>query len=493
MQGLHFPWMELTILLPLLGALLLQFSVSTDKALKTATIISALTFVCSCAELLDFLATGAYEAYDDLPWIGWLINKQVFVVDELSEFLLPLGSLIYLVTILSTLRTKAPRFSLKYTLISEAIMLGIFSCRSSWILVVLLILSVIPVYLELKQRKRCTRVYTIHMGVFIVLLVVGFWWLQHVDITTSAAIIPGALLTGAALLRSGICPFHLWITDLFEKASFGTAILASTPLIGAYAAMRLVLPIAPSWALQSIAILSLVTAVYAAGMGLVQREARRMFCFILLSQSSLVLVGLELVRPIGLTGALCLWLSVGLSLTGFGIVLRCVEARLSRVSLIVYHGLYRQMPMLATFFLLTGLASIGFPFTAGFVGMELLVEGAVDVYPQVGTLVVITAALNGISILSAYFHIFTGRESHQAVPMNARTSEKIAVWSISVLLLVGGIVPQPLVASRYHAAKVLASDRQSNPLTDDEEVVVEPSEHSELGSEGTKQESHNEH
>ena len=102
------------------------------------------------------------------------------------------------------------------------------------------------------------------------------------------------------------------MTDLFEKATFGTALLFVTPITGAYAVMRLVLPIAPDWALQSIAIVSLITAVYAAAMALVQHEARRFFCYLFLSNSSLVLVGLELVTPVGLTGALCVWLSVGI-------------------------------------------------------------------------------------------------------------------------------------------------------------------------------------
>jgi NADH-quinone oxidoreductase subunit M len=189
-----------------------------------------------------------------------------------------------------------------------------------------------------------------------------------------------------------------------------------------------------------------------------------MFCYLLLSQSSLVLVGLELVTPIGLTGALCLWLSVGLSLTGFGITLRCIEARISRVSLADFHGLYSQMPLLGGFFLLTGLASIGFPATVGFIGMELLIEGAVDVYPLVGTMVVIAAALCGIAVLMAYFRIFTGRSLRTRVPMSARTSEKIAVLILSVLILGGGLYPQPGIASRYHAAMELTRLRQANPL-----------------------------
>ncbi|QDS86425.1 NAD(P)H-quinone oxidoreductase chain 4 1 [Rosistilla ulvae] len=466
MPELHFPWIEVSILVPLFGALWIHLLGNRESVLQHAIAICGVTLALTVGELVDFVSIGSFEAHDHWLFLDWLFQRDIFVVDELSAFQLPLAALIFLVTVMSTLRTKAPRFSLKLTLISESLVLATFSCRSSWTLIALLIAATIPPYLELRSRQRCTRIYVLHMAVFALLLVVGFAWLSHSDGSSTQALIAGALLTAAALLRSGIFPLHLWMTDLFEKATFGTAILFTTPLVGAYAVMRLVLPMAPSWALQSIAVLSLVTAVYGGAMALVQREARRMFCYLLLSQSSLVLVGLELVTPIGLTGALCMWLSVGLSLTGFGITLRCIEARISRVSLVDYHGLARQMPMLSGFFLLTGLASIGFPATVGFVGMELLIEGAVDVYPLVGTMVVIAAALCGITVLMAYFRVFTGHHNRTLVPMHARPAERVAVLILTLLILGGGLVPQPGVASRYHAAEALTRQRQTNPMTE---------------------------
>ncbi|QDV10630.1 NAD(P)H-quinone oxidoreductase chain 4 1 [Rosistilla oblonga] len=466
MPELHFPWIEVSILVPLFGALWIHLLGNRESVLQHAIAICGVTLALTVGELVDFVSIGSFEAHDHWLFLDWLFQRDIFVVDELSAFQLPLAALIFLVTVMSTLRTKAPRFSLKLTLISESLVLATFSCRSSWTLIALLIAATIPPYLELRSRQRCTRIYVLHMAVFALLLVVGFAWLNHAGGSSSQALIAGALLTAAALLRSGIFPLHLWMTDLFEKATFGTAILFTTPLVGAYAVMRLVLPMAPSWALQSIAVLSLVTAVYGGAMALVQREARRMFCYLLLSQSSLVLVGLELVTPIGLTGALCMWLSVGLSLTGFGITLRCIEARISRVSLADYHGLARQMPMLSGFFLLTGLASIGFPATVGFVGMELLIEGAVDVYPLVGTMVVIAAALCGITVLMAYFRVFTGHHNRTLVPMHARPAERVAVLILTLLILGGGLVPQPGVASRYHAAEALTRQRQTNPMTE---------------------------
>lgn len=470
MPELHFPWIEISILVPLLGAVWLHAMGDRESVVRHAIVICALTFALTVGELMDFVSIGAFEAHDHWPFLNWLfsgtfLGGDFFVVDELSAFQLPLAALIFLVTVMSTLRTKLPRFPLKLVLISETLVLATFSCRASWALIVLLIAAIVPPWLELKSRGRCTRVYVLHMLVFAVLLIIGYAWLNVVDVHSMGVLFPGALLTAAALLRSGIFPLHLWMTDLFEKATFGTAIVFTTPLVGAYAVMRLVLPIAPTWALQSIAVLSLVTAVYAGGMAVIQCEARRMFCYLLLCQSSLILVGLELVTPIGLTGGLCLWLSVGLSLTGFGITLRCIEARISRVSLIDFHGLYRQMPMLAGFFLLTGLASIGFPATIGFVGMELLIEGVVDFYPMVGTMVVIAAALCGITVLRAYFRIFTGHQSDVLVMMRARPMERAAVLALTLLILGGGLFPQPGVASRYHAAKALTEQRHQNHVS----------------------------
>jgi NADH-quinone oxidoreductase subunit M len=197
-------------------------------------------------------------------------------------------------------------------------------------------------------------------------------------------------------------------------------------------------------------------------MALVQREVRRFFCFLFLSHSSLALVGLEIATPIGLTGGLCVWLSVGLSLAGFGLTLRALESRTGRLSLADYHGLYEKMPRLAAFFLLTGLASIGFPGTIGFVATELLVDGAVSVSPLVGMLVVCAAALNGIAVLHAYFRLFTGTVHPSSISLKSPLSEQLAILTLSVLLLGGGLIPQPGVASRFRAASDIIAQRKTS-------------------------------
>jgi NADH-quinone oxidoreductase subunit M len=169
----------------------------------------------------------------------------------------------------------------------------------------------------------------------------------------------------------------------------------------------------------------------------------------------MVLVGMELVTPIGLTGALCVWLSVGLSLLGFGLVLRALEARRGRLFLRDFQGLYDHTPTLAVCFALTGLASVGFPGTIGFVGMELLVDGAVEAYPYIGATVVVAAALNGIAIVQVFFRLFTGTRHVSSVSLGIGRREQIAVLCTAALMVIGGLVPQPGVATRYRAAMEL--------------------------------------
>ncbi len=263
----------------------------------------------------------------------------------------------------------------------------------------------------------------------------------------------------AVLVRCGTVPAHCWVTDWFEHSSFGIALLFVVPLSGVYAAIRLVLPIAPDWILRSIGILSLFTAVYASGMAVIQREERRFFAYLFISYASLVLVGLEVHTELSLCASLCLWFSAILSLGGFGLTLRAVESRFGRLSLADYLGLYEHSPTLAVFFLLTGLATVGFPGTVGFISAELLVDSVVEVNLYAGIGVLIASALSGIAVLRAYLLLFTGGRHVSSVSVRIVKRERFAVLSLSTLILLTGLFPQPGVATRDRAAMEILANR----------------------------------
>jgi len=455
MTPLHFEWLELLVLLPIAGAIWVSRLRDQETARAHSLIVCGATLCVALATSIDYLTVSPGRASDYLDVADLMFGTPLLAIDALSAPLLPLYALIYLLTVLATMGTKVRRLPFTWLLVSEAILLATFSALHPWLIVALLAAGVIPPWADLVAHRCRTRLFGVHMVLFVALLFAGQALLEFADTGSTLTYWGIGLLIGAVLVRSGFVPFHTWMPDLFEHASFGGSLLFVTPMVGAYVAARLVLPVAPDTALHAIAVLSLVTAVYAAGMALVQKDARRFFSYLFLSHSSLVFAGLESLTPVGLTGAFCLWLSVGLSMSGFGLTLRSVEARTGRLSLDEFHGLYRHTPRLAAFFLLTGLASIGFPGTAGFVGAELLVDAGVHSYPAAGIVVVIVSALNGLAVLHAYFRVFTGKHHTGSIDLSIRLPEQIAVMVLTLLLLGGGLYPQPAVTSCYRVATEL--------------------------------------
>jgi NADH-quinone oxidoreductase subunit M len=462
MNLLNLPWLELAIGVTLIGSPCVSLLREPYRAFRWGLTFTGLSFACAFLAWVSFHfgnSSGLASRWSVQPY---LFGRVLFSLDELSNPLVPTVALLHFLTALATARTHMRRFSFSWSLAAEAIRLATFSCKEPWVLIGLLAVSTVPPYLELRNRGRPTRVYVLHMALFVGLLVGGWaaveaggrasgrtaWWV----------IIP---LVAAILVRCGTVPAHCWLTDWFEHASLGIALLYVTPLSGVYAAVRLLLPIAPGWVLQSIGLISLFTAVYAAGMATVQRETRRFFAYLFLSHASLVLVGLELHSELSLCACLCVWFAVIISLGGFGLTLRALEARFGRLSLTDYHGLYDHSPTLAVCFLLTGLASVGFPGTIGFIATELLVDSAVEVSPGVGIAVVATAALNGIAVMRAYFLLFTGARHVSTVSLRIGVRERIAVLSLAALVLGGGLFPQASVTSRDRAAEELLNDRRA--------------------------------
>jgi NADH-quinone oxidoreductase subunit M len=461
MNPLSLPWLEAAIAVTLCGSLVVSRVRHPDRAYHFGLAFTGATFACTLLACLGFYLRIPAES--GLAWSPQyhLFGRQFFALDELNAPLVPAKALLHFLMALATARVKRRRFSFTWSLATETLGLAAFSSREPWLLIALLSASTIPPYIELASRSRPTRVYVIHMAVFIGLLVLG-WSAVEVHgrdaAPTAWATIPLLL---AILVRCGTVPAHCWVTDWFEHATFGIALLFVCPLSGVYAAVRLVLPIAPDWVLHSIAIASLITAVYAAGMAVVQNEVRRFYAHLFLSHASLVLVGLELNTVMSLTASLCLWFSVILSLGGFGLTLRALESRFGRLSLVNFHGLYEHSPALAVCFLLTGLASVGFPGTLGFISTELLVDSAVAVNPTIGIAVVAAAALNGIAVVRAYLHLFTGARHVSTIWLGIGTRERIAVLTLTTLVLLGGLFPQPGVTTREHAAEAILQERQS--------------------------------
>jgi NADH-quinone oxidoreductase subunit M len=427
-----------------------------DLAVACAT---GLVLVATAAWLVPALAAFAVVP----PWAtGGLWGSSLIRQNELSSILVAFAAFLWLLTVAVTPRAQLDRAGLRRTALATLVTTGSFLTVSPALLTLFWLASVLVFLAALSatEDRRARRVAAIYLGGATLLLATGVALVawpgsRH----TPRGSVGVALIAVAALIRKGIFPFHAWVPDVFERGRLGPAILLSAPQVGAYVTALLVVPDAPPVLLRIIAVLALVTAVYGAMLALVQAEPRRACGYLFISQSALVMAGMDCTSHEAVTGALVLWLSSGLAFAGLARSVLVLEARRGRLALSEHHGGYEQMPLLATSFLLMGLACTGFPGTLGFIGEEMLVAGAVDAFPVLGFSVVIAGALTGLAVLRMYFSLFCGRRDHSP-HLAVRRREGLAFTAV-VLLLVGfGLAPRPLVASLTSAGSGILRSRE---------------------------------
>src|SRR5262249_26633033 len=233
--------------------------------------------------------------------------------------------------------------------------------------VVLLLLSIAAVWTFLSAlgdpaHRYQRRIVAVYLGSSTLLLGVGVALLIGPAVGNRTAETAGLwLIVIAALLRKGILPFHAWVPEVFDHGRLGPAILFSAPQVGAYLTVVLIVPRASAEMLRLIAILALATAVYGAALSLVQTSARRACGYLFMSQSALVMAGLDCTSATALAGGLLVWLSAGLAFGGLARVVLVLEARRGRLDLTTYHGGHERVPRLAMRFLSIGPAGPPLP------------------------------------------------------------------------------------------------------------------------------------
>src|SRR5262245_11117180 len=103
------PWLELTIFVPLAGALGLRFCREPNASQRWGLVITALTLLCAGLAWLGY-QTGANPG-GAARWelIPKLFGFRLFELDELNAPLLPLVALLHFLTVLATTGAKATR------------------------------------------------------------------------------------------------------------------------------------------------------------------------------------------------------------------------------------------------------------------------------------------------------------------------------------------------------------------------------------------------
>ena len=441
-----FPLLGLTLLAPLAGAAVAAFLKSPATAWRWSLGVVLFT-------LTGAVATSTVFAFR--PEAGGLAAGG-FQVDDIAAPMLPVLAALHLLTLLGTSKSALTPLFCARLLLSASATLALVTASSGSVLIALIVLiATLPVW-DMQSRGRRSRGVLFYLAPAIALLLLGWTFADGSKVAWAT----GAMLV-ALRMMGGVVPLHGWLPTLFQRASFGAATLLVLPLVEVVAVTRLLLPHASEGMLHAAGIACLVTAVYSAGMAVVQNEARRFYAFLALGQTSMVMFAVMLHTPTSLTAALCLWISIILSLAGLGYSIRALEARFGSLSLREHHGHYEQVPGLAVVFLIAGLASVGFPGTIGFVPMELLISGSAQHGLGYSVTLALASMLNGIAILRAYFSLFTGRRPTTSVSLQLTAKERVGVVLIAVPVLLAGWFSPQVAASRHRVAEEILRSRQA--------------------------------
>ncbi len=434
--------------------------IATERMLRLHFIASIGMLICSA---LVFVVPVLREFRLSLPGITETgLARALFRIDPLSQVLPLLAATLWLFSIAVTPRMLMGPGGLRRTALATLFTSIAFLTENPLLLFATWVGSVLTFSATLAEgrHRHRGRLYLAASTVCFGAGLVFVFWPGTKGGT--GEIIGLIFLSIGALMRKGIFPFHGWVPAVFEHGRLGPAILFCAPQLGTYMMAILIVPRAPVWLLHSIGVLALLTSVYAAALALIQSSARRAVAYLFLSQSALVVAGLGFPEHEPLAGALLLWLSSSLAFAGLARCVLVLEARRGSLDLSLYHGGYERKPLLAVTFLLLGLTCTGFPATVGFVGEELLLSG-VGQFPILGILV-FSSALTGLAVLRMYFSLFCGTTS-DALRLDLRPREAIGFAGVVLPLLLFGVIPAPLVASRLEASSRILASRPGQTVT----------------------------
>jgi len=251
--------------------------------------------------------------------------------------------------------------------------------------------------------------------------------------------------------KAPLFPFHTWLPDALLEGPIGVAVMLAGIKLGTYGFIRFSLPLLPEASRSETVVAVLMTLavaaiIYGAIIALIQPDLRRLLAYSSISHLGFVVLGLFALNFQGLQGSLLTMINLGFSTAGLFFLAGFLYARRYTTRLAAFGGLARRVPLLATFFLIIGLASIGLPGTNGFVGEFLILLGAFK-----ANWIYAAVAVTGVIFGAAYFLWYYERamfgplvEGVQSLAdLNAR--EKLICVALCVMIFWIGLYPAPFL------------------------------------------------
>ncbi len=417
--------LNLLIFLPLIGAVVVWVA-RESLAQRLALGIGVVTFLISVGLWLQLPSVmerggpGALVGENNVQWIA--VGERIVADDGSSELLngvalhyhvgldaisMPLVVLTGLLVPLSVLcsftaiRTRVREYY-AWLLGLTAAMFGVFAARDVLLFYIFFEFTLVPLYFLIgiwggPQRRYAANKFFLFTFVGSVITFAGIMYLglraaqiEGVDLISFDLARLSALLLGPGGLTvqeqsllflaffSGFAikvpffPLHTWLPLAHTEApTAGSVLLAGVLLkLGTYGFLRFSLPMVPEGALvwaQFMGWLAIAGIIYGALCCWVQSDVKKLVAYSSVSHLGFCMLGMFSLLPIGLSGSVLYMVNHGISTGALFLVVGMIYERYHTRDLDKIGGLAWQMPVMAFFFVLFVLSSIGLPGLNGFV------------------------------------------------------------------------------------------------------------------------------
>jgi len=466
------------------GAALLLLLPRRSAAIRNlALAVSLATFALSLLLLVGFSShTADMQFVTDLRWMDQPPIRYFVGVDGISLFL------VLLVTFLGVLCVLISWHSVEehvkefffFLLLLETGTIGVFISLDLFLFYVFWELTLVPMYFLIGIWGHERRIYAalkffLYTTVGSLLMLVAIIWLYNLFGTFDYMAISRGISSGSMTLSTEqqlwlflafflafaikvpLFPLHTWLPDAHVEApAAGSVMLAGVLLkMGAYGMLRFCLPLFPDIAhtvAPIIIALAITGIIYGSLVALVQPDMKKLIAYSSVSHLGFVALGIFSFNQIAVQGAVYQMVNHGITTGALFLMVGMIYDRRHTRQIAELGGLATPAPAMATFFLITSLASIGLPLMSSFVGEFLILTGI----RQTRTLYTVLAAtgvvLSAAYMLWMYQRVFLGEanEANQDIPdLNAR--EKAILFPAVALMLLMGVF-SPFFLRRMNAS-----------------------------------------
>jgi NADH-quinone oxidoreductase subunit M len=467
------------VFLPLMGALAIAL-LPREQEGRARELAAAVTLVVFLASLILFSlfdrSEGGFQFTEQIRWIraseaGFDI-KYFLGVDGLSVVMLVLATFLFpLAVFVSWSIDMRPKEYFAWMLILETGVLGVFTSLDLVLFFLFWEVELIPMYMLISIWGTGRKVYSAMKfvlytiagsGLMLVgILILGFAagtfdmvQLAHMRISEALIPMPAVffLIFAAFAVKLPVFPLHTWLPDAHTDAPTAVSVILAGILLkmGGYGMIRLCVSILPDVAHQYavwLTAFAAVNVVYGAIVTLRQTDLKRLIAYSSISHMGYVLLGIFALGQVSMTGATLQMFTHG-TITGLLFVMvGLVYDRAHTRDISVLSGLAPRMPLIATVFVVAGLASLGLPTMSGFVSELLVFLGSVKAYTIPTLFAVVGILLTAGYILWMLERVFFGPPNPRWAELVDATRwwERLPMVGLVASILAIGIYPATLV------------------------------------------------